>query len=359
MTKNSKLLLLLLLCINAVMAQPPNRFNYQAIVRDASGNAITNQAVSLRFTIHDNSSGGNVLYQEINNKTTNPFGLYTSRIGDGTVYQGDINTIDWGTGDKFLQVEFYDNGSSSFVDMGTSQLGSVPYASFAANGLNGGTAGYLPKFTGSQSATSSQVFDNGTSVGIGTASPTEKLSIAGGIEFSGQLKVQGTGGNYNDILVSNGAGNPPAWLSVGVVMYDKLHIIHSATTHDLTAATTTASLNEISFPFTLSSAGKVMVNVVVDYDYNTAGCTTIAPNLELKVYDNNASAYILDYPCKSPLLLMHPLLNLDSGQMNTSRAFELPQGSYRIDPQISLYTVSGNGCFLGVQQSDIYVTILQ
>jgi hypothetical protein len=40
-----------------------------------------------------------------------------------------------------------------------------------------GTTNYLPKFTGSTTIGNSQVFDNGTNVGIGTASPVAKLTI--------------------------------------------------------------------------------------------------------------------------------------------------------------------------------------
>ena len=40
-----------------------------------------------------------------------------------------------------------------------------------------GTTNYLPKFTGSTTVGNSQVFDNGTNVGIGTASPGAKLEV--------------------------------------------------------------------------------------------------------------------------------------------------------------------------------------
>ena len=42
-----------------------------------------------------------------------------------------------------------------------------------------GTTNYLAKFTGSTTVGNSQLFDNGTNVGIGTASPTEKLDVLG------------------------------------------------------------------------------------------------------------------------------------------------------------------------------------
>lgn len=51
----------------------------------------------------------------------------------------------------------------------------------AANGqlIGGtGTSGFLPKFTGSSTVGNSQIFDNGTNVGIGTTSPQTKFGIA-------------------------------------------------------------------------------------------------------------------------------------------------------------------------------------
>ena len=42
-----------------------------------------------------------------------------------------------------------------------------------------GTTNYLPKFTGGSALGNSQIFDNGTNVGIGTASPSENLSVSG------------------------------------------------------------------------------------------------------------------------------------------------------------------------------------
>jgi hypothetical protein len=51
-----------------------------------------------------------------------------------------------------------------------------------ASGVSGsGTTNYVPKFTGSSAIGNSLIFDNGTNVGIGTASPGAKLDVVGNI----------------------------------------------------------------------------------------------------------------------------------------------------------------------------------
>ena len=47
--------------------------------------------------------------------------------------------------------------------------------------VEGGTTNYVPKFTGSGTLGNSQIFDNGTNVGIGTTSPTEVLDVNGAL----------------------------------------------------------------------------------------------------------------------------------------------------------------------------------
>ena len=57
-----KLILPLLVAFHCAKAQTPQGINYQAVVRDASGNQLSNQAVSLRMTILENNT--TTVYQE-------------------------------------------------------------------------------------------------------------------------------------------------------------------------------------------------------------------------------------------------------------------------------------------------------
>ncbi|PLW97905.1 MAG: hypothetical protein C0591_05620 [Marinilabiliales bacterium] len=49
-------------------------------------------------------------------------------IGDGTPLSGNFNSIDWSLGNHSVKVEVDPNGGYAYVNMGTSQLTSAPYA---------------------------------------------------------------------------------------------------------------------------------------------------------------------------------------------------------------------------------------
>ena len=100
-------------------AQIPQAFNYQAVVRDASGQISANQEVSFRITIRQGSPGGNVVYKEIHLDTTNEFGLSTLAIGAGNPVAGSFNLINWSLGGYYLQIELDAAGGNNYNDMGT------------------------------------------------------------------------------------------------------------------------------------------------------------------------------------------------------------------------------------------------
>ncbi|NDD56063.1 hypothetical protein EBZ39_19725, partial [bacterium] len=56
-----------------------------------------------------------------------------------------------------------------------------------------GTTNYLPKFTGTRTFGNSQIFDNGTNVGIGTTSPTRKFHVVGDVNINGHTAGRGAG----------------------------------------------------------------------------------------------------------------------------------------------------------------------
>jgi trimeric autotransporter adhesin len=119
--KKLSLLIFSLASVLATMAQVPQQMNYQGVVRNSVGNAIVNQTVSLRLTIHDATATGPVVYSETRLATTNAFGLYNVVIGSpgATNVTGTIAGVNWFVGAKFLQVEVDPTGGSAFINAGT------------------------------------------------------------------------------------------------------------------------------------------------------------------------------------------------------------------------------------------------
>ncbi len=126
-------MILLSACIG--YSQAPGIFNYQGVARNSVGNVLANKTISLRLTIHDGSAAGATVYQESRTVTTNPFGLFNVQVGSAgaSAVTGTISGVSWGTGTKFIQVEIDPNGGSSFINIGTAQIASVPYSLFATS----------------------------------------------------------------------------------------------------------------------------------------------------------------------------------------------------------------------------------
>ena len=124
---------MMILSSTLVYGQAPHKFNYQATARDAAGNLITNQTVSLRLSILQGSSTGNSVYSETHNFSTDDFGAVSLNVGDGIPVSGDITTISWGTSSYYLKTEMDETGGTNYSLMGSSQLLSVPYALYSEN----------------------------------------------------------------------------------------------------------------------------------------------------------------------------------------------------------------------------------
>ena len=138
-TTHFRNLILLLFLTQIAMGQIPQAMNYQAVARDASGTPYSNRTISLRITISTGINPGTPEYQETQKATTNQFGLFTIKVGEGTPILNSLSQIPWATGDKYMLVEFDPEGGINYLNMGSTQMVSVPYALYAATA--GGSAG--------------------------------------------------------------------------------------------------------------------------------------------------------------------------------------------------------------------------
>ena len=76
----------LLFCLFGLnlMAQAPQAFNYQTILRDPEGKPLANQNVDVTATFHRGNAAGPTVYREsFSNFKTSEFGLFSKEIGRG------------------------------------------------------------------------------------------------------------------------------------------------------------------------------------------------------------------------------------------------------------------------------------
>src|SRR5690606_18918159 len=118
----------------AAMSQAPQKMSYQAVVRDADDELVSNATVGMRFSVLQGSAAGTPVYVETQSGSTNANGLVSVEIGSGTPVSGTFSSIDWGAGPYFIKTETDPLGGSNYSVSGTAQLLSVPYALYAANG---------------------------------------------------------------------------------------------------------------------------------------------------------------------------------------------------------------------------------
>lgn len=129
--KNIIFTLLLLVCVILTStAQTPQLFNYQATLRDNSGQLLVSEDISMRISILQFSPDGTVIYSEDHAVTTNSQGIVNLKIGSG-ISADEFAAINWSNGPYFIKIEIDTEGSANYIELGTTQLLSVPYALYA------------------------------------------------------------------------------------------------------------------------------------------------------------------------------------------------------------------------------------
>lgn len=139
------------------------------------------------------------------NSTTGAIGISTGNLTEAT---SSVLTITGGTGalisSASIQVKQASGSQSGF-------LSSTDWTTFnnkqsaLTNPVTGtGTSGYHAKFSGTSTIANSVIYDDGTSVGIGTTTPDTYSNIGTGIGLT--LLASGTNTSANLNLIGNGTG---------------------------------------------------------------------------------------------------------------------------------------------------------
>ncbi len=225
--------LLLICCALPLMAQSavnadsivPGMVKFTGTLNDVNGKPLTG-TVGVTFLLYKEQSGGAPLWMETQNVQTDKNGGYSVMLGSSSSHGIPAHAFTAGEA-RWIGVQVSGQAEQPRVE-----LGSVPYALKAADAQTlgglpasafllaatpassasagtatsptqatgtipvttaGGTAQTLAKFDAGADVTNSQVFDNGTNVGVGTNSPAAKLDVNGAAIFRGALTLPATG----------------------------------------------------------------------------------------------------------------------------------------------------------------------
>lgn len=174
----------------SLYSQVSQSFQYQVVVRDISGSVLINQPVNFRISIISGILPGTIEYVETHTSITNAFGVVTLAVGNGTPVTNLFSDIDWSLSIHHLKVEI-DPNSSGYIDMGTTQLLSVPYSLYSEN------AGNIPIYTGGTGI-------NVAGTTITNIAPDQIVSLTQG----GSTTVTGTYPNFTVSSTDNNSGTP-------------------------------------------------------------------------------------------------------------------------------------------------------
>lgn len=122
----------ILLGFQTAWCQAPQGFRYQAVARNANGDVIKNQTISLRLFIRESSPSGATVYSESHSVFSGELGIFSLTVGKGNPILSSFNSIDWSNSNYWLEVEMDASGGTNYQSLGASQIMSVPYALHAA-----------------------------------------------------------------------------------------------------------------------------------------------------------------------------------------------------------------------------------
>jgi hypothetical protein len=196
-----KISIVLNILFSVSYGQAPESFNFQAIARDASGAVMNDESISFKAYILEGSPSGNQVYGETHIVMTDQYGHFSLAVGQGSAFLGDMSTVNWGANNYYLSTEL--NG----VNMGSSQLLSVPYA-LHAKSIEGGS-GTIDSDSTNELQTISKV-GNTVTLSNGGGSFTDSVNTyAGGpgILINNNIIVASDVSNTNELQTITKTGN--------------------------------------------------------------------------------------------------------------------------------------------------------
>jgi hypothetical protein len=236
------------------------------------------------------NSTGTDLSSTVANPTTTPV-ITLSVPTASALNRGVLSSADWTAfNSKQNAITLTTTGTSGAATLVGATLNIPQYQSVITNPVTGtGTTNYHAKWTSSSTLNNSLIYDDGTNVGISTASPSYKLDVNGTGRFQSSLLV--TNGSTNSINHNPGSlritiGQSGSFFnhfqSPGAGTFQ---FINDNTSTEVCRITngkqvyTNQILNGFDFTTTLNITG------------NRYGISTTLPAIEFNTFNNSGSGY--------------------------------------------------------------------
>ena len=169
----------------AQVSQAPDGIQFQALATDANGHPAAGRVIYVKNAIIAKTATGTIVYSETFKVTASSAGVFSIVLGKGTYASGvsNIANIDWSNGPFFLNLKIAIeptiptaswNVNNEYVDLGTSQFWSVPYALYAGN-----VKGADGKLNTSDTAAMLKPYFTATNLKANIESPTFTGTVSG------------------------------------------------------------------------------------------------------------------------------------------------------------------------------------
>jgi hypothetical protein len=174
----------LLSATNLIAQITPDGILFQAIAKDANGNGAAGRNIYAKVNLLKGTATGTSVYAETFKVVSTDEGIFTIVIGKGTRTSGvaNLKEILWNEALYFINIQIAIeptvpgigwSADNNYVDMGTSQLWTVPYALFSS------------KATVADSAMSISTIVPGSKGGTGVNNDGKTITLGQNLTFKG------------------------------------------------------------------------------------------------------------------------------------------------------------------------------
>lgn len=269
-----------------LFGQSPQKFKFQAVARDVAGQPYSNVNLGVRISLVRDAASGLTDYAERHVVTTSPYGVFDLEIGGGQPISGVFTDADWANHPYYLKIDIDSEGGTNYVNLGTSQLLSVPYAIYAGEAGNTGDGDPTDELQ-------SLIYDpdlqtltitNGNSVNLSISANSEHRYSSTSGSTSAHICANGTGisiteSGSGEVIISIPSGVEPYYINLfmpaSVTDGGAYHIVldyegdrgYNTTKHDLNIPLVRTGLDNYDsasrpFPANISENGGNSANTV-------------------------------------------------------------------------------------------------